>query len=353
MRGLIKSELYKLLIDGKKWLIILAVLIVKCVLCFFTMRPDVKFNHEIYRQYIDVLAETPEGLRAEYVENENERLNRILSAIQQMEDDYHRDKITLDEFKEFMRSYHDAELRYPAFEAVLEKYNTYSGLPEEKRIYYFDLNCEMLINTRGFDYFLFLATVIILTPCFCREYSGRIFSLISVTERGRGDLYFAKLISACVAALLTALLFYAADFTVYGFMYGFRYLDMPICTVRNVFCEFSGLSSVQFLLLQACVKMLWAPVAAAIICMFSVILKSAVFSTLAITATVLTPVFLVSIIPVSVARIIISAGLSGNFLSTRSGLASSFISIPAHLIVTIAAGSALWSNAHSSNEILD
>lgn len=345
MSGLIKSEMYKLLLYRKKWLIIIAAFIIKCVFAFFTMRINVGFSVEIYREYIDILSETPRESHSEYIEKEMCRLEEIISAKPQMESDYHNEIISLNEFKAYMNRYYDAEQKHPAYAAVLEKYQRYSELPPEERIYYYDLDLEMLLDYLGFDYFLFLLAVIFIVPCFCGEYSSNIHPLISVTENGHGKLYCAKIAAAIFVIAMICVVFYAADFAIYGIKFGFENCKMPIRTVRCTMLDFPTISIAQYLVLQTVIKLLFCVCLVTVICLLSVLLKSAILTAFAIAAAVLMPWLLNSLLPQWINRFTVGAGLSGALLTCSENVLCAVLSIAFHLAVSVILGCILWSRA--------
>ncbi len=342
MSGLIKSEMYKLLLDRKKWLLIIIAFGIKCTFAFFTMRINVGFSAGIYREYINILSETPEENRGEYIEKEKCRLEEIISAKAQTESDYHNDIISLDEFKAYMNSYYDAEHKQPAFEAILEKYQRYSELPDEERIYYYDLDIQALLGYLGFDYFLFLFAVIFIVPCFCGEYSCGIHPLISVTENGRGKLYFAKITAAIFVMAIISLMFCTADFAIYGIKFGFENCGMPIQTVRRTLFNFPAISIAQYLVLNTVIKVLFDVCLATVICLMSVLLKSAILTAFAVAAAVLMPWLMNSLLPQWINRISVGAGLSGTLLTCSENVLLAVLSIVFHMIITVMLGYILW-----------
>lgn len=342
MCGLIKSEMYKLLLDRKKWLLIIIAFAVKCLFAFFAMRINVGFSAGIYREYIDILSEISEENRGEYIEKEKCRLDEIISAKAQKETDYHNDIISLDEFKEYMNSFYDAEHKQPAFEALLEKYRRYSELPDEARVYYFDLEIEALLGYLGFDYLLFLFAAVFIVPCFCGEYSHGIHPLISVTENGREKLYFAKIEAAIFVMTIISLMFYMADFAVYGIKFGFENCRMPIQTVRNTLFDFPGLPIAQYLVLNTVIKISFGVCLAAVICLLSVLLKSAVLTAFAIAAAVLMLWLMNSLLSQRINRISVGVGFSGTLLTCSENVLFAVLSIVFHIVTAVFFGCVLW-----------
>lgn len=342
MSGLIKSEIYKLLFNRKKWLLIFIALIIKCIFALLAMRINVGFSADIYREYINILSETTEENRREYIEKERCRLEEVISAKTQIESDYHNGIISLDEFKAYMNRYYDAEQKQPAFEAIFEKNQRYSELPPEKRIYYYDLDFEMLFGYLGFDYLLFLLAVIFIVPCFCSEYSYGIYSLISVTENGRGKLYFAKITAAIFVMIIISIMFYTVDFAIYGIKFGFDNCEMPIQTVRCTPLDFPTLSIMRYLVLHTLIRLFFNICLITVICLLSVLLKSAIFTAFAIVAAVLMPWLLNSLLPQWINRITVSAGLSGTLLSCSENVLWAVLSIVFHLVITVIFGYVMW-----------
>lgn len=342
MNGLISSEIYKLLINRKKWLLIIVAIIGKCVFAVFTMHLNIGFSADVYRDYINILSETDEEDRGEYIQKESGRLEEIISAKAQTEENYHNDDISLDEFKAYMNKYYDAEQRQPAFAAIIEKYQRYSELPPETHIYYYDLDFEMLFGYLGFDYFLFLLAVIIIVPCFCSEYSYGIYSLISVTENGKGELYSAKITAAIFVMIIISIMFYTTDFAIYGIKFGFENCEMPIQTVRCTLLDFPALSIIQYLVLHTLIKLFFCICLVTVICLLSVLLKSAILTAFAIAATVLMPWLLNPLLPQWINRITVGAGLSGTLLTCPENVLCAVLTIVSHLIITVTFGCILW-----------
>lgn len=344
MDSLFKSEMYKLLADGKRWIVIAVVLTAKVVFLFWQLNIDVDFSPEIYRQYIDRIAEMPPRERPQYIEDRYAELNEIISVRGEKEKDYHAGKITIDEYKVYVSSYYEAVAHQPAFAAIYEKQQVYAGLPESNRVFYYDLNLELLFSSLGFDYFVFVLFIAVFVPFFCCEYSCGIFPMISVTERGGKDLLRVKLFTAVCGALLLGVLIYAADFAVYALKYGTEYFDMPIRSVRGVICGFSDFSAAQYLLLITGIKLLWTVCLTAVIGMMSMLSKNPITASLLTVAAVLMPWLLSFAFPSEINRALIGSGLSGRFICGYSDITAALISIAAHLFILSILSEKIWLN---------
>lgn len=344
MGSLFKTEMYKLLADGKRWIIIAVVLTAKVVFLFWQLNLDVDFSPEIYRQYIDRITEMPSEERSQYIENRFAELNKIISSRGEKDADYNAGKITIDEYKEYVSSYYESVAHQPAFAAIYEKQQVYAELPESNRMFYYDLNLELLFSSLGFDYFVFVLFIAVFVPLFCCEYSCGIFPMISVTERGGKDLLRVKLCTAVCGALLLGVLIYSADFAVFALKYGTEYFDMPIRSVRGVICGFSDFSAAEYFLLIMGIKLLWTVCLTAVIGMLSMLFKNSITASLLTVATVLMPWLLSFAIPSEISRVLIGSGLSGGFICNYSDIAAVLISIAAHLFVLSVLSEKIWLN---------
>lgn len=344
MGSLFKTEMYKLLVDGKRWIIIAAVLITKLIFLFWQLNLNVDFSPEIYRQYIDMIAEMPPHERPQYIEGRYAELNEIISVCGEREKDYHAGKITIDEYKVYVSSYYEAVAHQPAFAAIYEKQQIYAELPESNRVFYYDLNLELLFSSLRFDYFMFLLVIAVFVPFFCCEYSCGIFPMLSVTERGGKDLLRVKLYAAICGAFLIGILVYAADFAVFAVKYGTEYLDMPIRSVRGVICELSDFSAAQYLLLITGIKLLWTACLTAAVGMLSMLFKNPITTSLLAIAVVLMPWLLSFALPSEINRILIGSGLSGGFICGYSDIIAALISIEAHFFVLLVLSEKIWLN---------
>lgn len=256
MTRLMYYEWYKTF-GGFKWLIIVAVLIVKAVFTYQSLDVSVDFSIPIYQEYISQLSHMSLSDAENFILSENERISSILGARSEMENDYSSGRLSLDEYKAYMKTYHEAEAKSPAFNAVYQKYEQLSLLDEKNRVYFYDLEWYTFGKYLGLDFFVILLLTIFGIPIFCREHSCNTHHLNTVCKNGRVRLHLTKLVLALITGLMLGALVYSVDFAVFGLRYGFADSQMPIQAVMGYGSGADDVSVLRLFVTMTVSKVLW------------------------------------------------------------------------------------------------
>ncbi len=289
MTSLIYFECKKIF-GNFKWLILVAILIVKAVITYSSLNVSADFSIDIYKDYISTLSQMSQTEAELFVPKEAERLSGILDAKLQMENDYGSGVISLDDYKAYMKKYYEADSKISAFSVIQSRYEQYFELDRSERVWYYDLEWRAFGRMLSLDFCLLFALFIFCIPVYCREHSSGVHTLNMVSKNGRVKLHIAKLSVIIMSSLLFALLIYSVDFAVMGVKYGFENCDKPLRAMIDHGSAYDSMSILKFFVLQSLSKSLWAVCAALSLSVISVIAKNIVISTVVSAAFILIPV---------------------------------------------------------------
>lgn len=289
MTSLIYFECKKIF-GNFKWLILVGIIIVKAVITYSSLNVSADFSIEIYKDYISQLSQMSQTEAELYVPKEAQRIESIVGAKVQMENDYSSGAVTLDEYKAYMKKYYEADSKSAAFAVIQTRYEQFFELDRSERVWYYDLEWRAFGKMLSLDFCLLFALFIFCIPVYCREYSSGVHTLNMVSKNGRVKLHIAKLLVIIISSLLFALLIYSVDFAVMGAKFGLDNYDRPLRAMIDHGSAYDSMSILKFFVLQSLSKALWAVCAALSLSVISVIAKNIVISTVISAAFILIPV---------------------------------------------------------------
>ena len=314
MTRLMYYEWYKAF-GGFKWLIIVVILIIKAVFTYQSLDVSVDFSIPIYREYISELSEMSQSEAEKFILSENERINSVLGGYSEMESAYSSGKLSLEEYKAYIKIYHDAKSKSSAFNAVYQKHEQLSMLSNENRIYFYDLEWYTFGEYMGLDFFAIFLIMIFTVPIFCREHSLNTHHLNMVCKNGRTKLHITKLMLGFISGLVLGLLVYSIDFAIFGLQYGFEYSDMPIQAVMGYSHNADNVSVLGMFAAMSVSKVLWCGCLALMICGICALLRDNIRSVIMCAALLFFPMQVLKLnenSPSWLCSISILSGLSGN-----------------------------------------
>lgn len=261
-----------------KWLIVAALLLVKAVFTYNSLDVTADFSIPIYQEYIAQLSQMSQWQAEKFILNENERISSIIGAKADKENEYLSGKITLDEYKAYMKTYYEAESKSSAFGAIYQKYEQFQQIDEQSRVYFYDLEWYTFGKYLSLDFFIIFILMIFGIPVFCREHSCNTHRLNMVSRNGRRKLHSTKLVLFLIIGLMFGIAVYCLDFIVYGIRYGYANAQMPIQAVMSYSPYADNVSIQRLFVSMAIAKILWTVCLALMIAAVSALLKNNIIS---------------------------------------------------------------------------
>lgn len=277
MTDLMYYECYKTF--GRwKWLIVIAILLVKVFFTYNSLDVKANFSIPIYQEYIAQLSNMSQTDAENFILAENERISSIISARADKEKEYLSGKISLDDYKAYMKTYYEAESKSSAFNAIYEKYEQFQNIKPKNRVYFYDLEWYTFGKYLSLDFFVIFLLMIFGIPIYCREHSCNTHCLNMVSRNGRRKLHTSKLVLFLIIGLMFGIAVYSIDFIVYGIRYGYTNAQMPIQAVMGYSPYADDVSIRRLFVTMAIAKILWSICLALMIASVSAILKNNIIS---------------------------------------------------------------------------
>ncbi len=261
-----------------KWLIVIAILLVKAVFTYNSLDVSVDFSIPIYQEYIAQLSQMSHADAEQFILEENERISSIIGSRGDKESDYLSGNMTLDDYKAYMKTYYDAESKSSAFNAIYKKYEQFQQIDEKNRVYFYDLDWYTFGKYLSLDFFIIFLLMIFGIPIFCREHSCNTHCLNMVSRNGRRKLHSTKLALFLITGAIFGIAVYSLDFMVYGIRYGYENSQMPIQAVMGYSPYADNVSIRRLFITMAASKILWSVCLALMIAAVSAILKNPIIS---------------------------------------------------------------------------
>lgn len=227
-----KYECYKLFVKRKAWLLLLVFTALRLLTAFLQTNYASDYRMELYRdayfRHMEVLEGRLTEEKAAYIEAENALIRELTG--ENSEDFigcYIRGEITEDEFNERYRLRTTGYERKDAFAVINDRYRSVSQNPE--RVYFLYSNgWTGLFGNEHLDFVLLILVMLLTVPMICDEFSTGMYPLLRTAPNGGARLYAAKAGTAVLTAMLSAMLFFAAEAGFYAAVLGLPDGSFPL-----------------------------------------------------------------------------------------------------------------------------
>ena len=245
-RSLILAEAFKTLISSRFLVIVLLILTVKTWYSVETNTPVRSYADAVYKEYMTSLEGEITEEKLAYLAGERAMIDEVLMKQSAMQEAYLNEKITFEEYREYLSDYNYAYSRSELL-TVIEKHADYLIRKEAetgvKGWFLYDTGWRRMFEEDA-DLFLYAALLLLLTGSFAAEYvskssSGGFAQLLRSTKNGRHKTFWAKLISSGMIAVILALLTEAVDAAVIAKGYVLPAADAPLLSVEH-FADVTG-----------------------------------------------------------------------------------------------------------------
>lgn len=224
-------EIKKYIFNKVVIFVILGFVLMKCLISFLSLKIDVPYGINIYKEYMErwdgVLTET----KAAQIEAENERLSTIMQLFEEKQTQYINGEIGFEEFNEYTEEYNLSHSQKQAFEPVYAKYLYFTGVEDEVEFFY-DLEIIEFIELFRTDFALMLVLCFVINIVYDLENHSDISVIIRSLPEGRQIFQRNKIIVAVSFAVIITLIFCGIDIALYGYKYSFVNWDRTIHSIQ-------------------------------------------------------------------------------------------------------------------------
>jgi len=316
--SLILAEVFKTLISSRFIVIVLLILCVKTWYSYDTNMPASSYTDMVYKEYMTLLEGEVTEEKLTYLAEERAMINETLAKQSMMQQAYVDEKITFDEYREYLSDYNYAYSRSDLL-SVIENHADYLADKEAET----GIRGWFLYDTGWYkmyaedaDLFLYAVILLLLTGSFAAEYvskssAGGFAQLLRSTKNGRHKTFWAKLISSGMIALILAILTGTVDTAVIILGYDLPAMNAPLVSMQMFADVTSGITVAQYFAVFFIMRMAGALLMAMLICALSELLARYI--------PVLGTAVILTLLPALCAYFGLSAAEHVNFLNLLAG----------------------------------
>ncbi len=208
--GIFASELYKVLISSRIFIILAVLLLTKVLITANRFEYQNSYHDAIYREYMTDLEGPLDEKKAERISSIRRELYEVILKKDAMESSYKSGEISADEYSDYLSEYHYSVDRANVFSEISEHTNYIVEMEENgvRAEFVYDTGWKKLLSSET-DIMLYIAVLLISAYIFTSEYksqssSGSFASILRTTRYGRERTFAAKIAVALLSALVFA-----------------------------------------------------------------------------------------------------------------------------------------------------
>lgn len=271
------AELKKALFSNRSVFIVLCAFLAQAVVSFIPKFVDHPYSVEIYKSYTTKLEGDFTEEKAGYIRARLDEINQIAAQYQQMQDEYIKGALTLEEYSEYTYEYNVAMSEITSVKYLAEKVDYWENAEEFKKEIFFDTDWQDFFDGIGFNFIVLIAILCIVIPVFDKEFSASSLSHILTSKRGKTFLCFCKISVAVILTFLFSVCMSMLQLGINIYQNGIDFWDKSLCNILN-YSGFGDVSIIEYFLTDAAIKAICLSMNAVVICLISVTCRSTVFS---------------------------------------------------------------------------
>ncbi|WP_291236540.1 hypothetical protein [Frisingicoccus sp.] len=289
------SELYKLIISSKLFLVIAILFLVKLSIVYIDFHSTKSFADEIYNYYTNELSGPIDEEKRTYISNERKYILETLNNYASMSDAYANGEISLDDYRAYLSDYNYAFSHDEIFKQIESHVSYIDKMANEGKEAWFvyDTGWKKLL-TRGFDWSLYALVLILCSNVFAAEYNTRTSSegfhqILRTTKHGRKKTFYQKVRTVVTLSLIFSFIWTVIDYIAVLMAYKLPQINAPIWSIE-IFSDIEyNINIWQFAVLSAFVKLHAYMVLAILTTSFSLISQKSSSTIIYITMLTLIP----------------------------------------------------------------
>lgn len=266
-------ELKKLL--RHRWIIIITALAVEVMLAFLSGGYRHPYSPVVYRQYTELLSGDHTPQKREYIFARQEEINETIAAHDRLENDYHSDRITLEEFIAHNKKYNEALAERQTVEYLARKCERFEELGEGR--YFYDTDWSDLFSYRSYALTTAVLLLMLIPSVFCTEYSAKMYDVLRTSRRGKERLAVTKLMICATVMFVLSLMVSGVELAVFAMRYTMSGMSEPMQSIMG-FEAYGSVSLIGAFLRSSLMRAASFAVCAVVICLISVLTESRLFT---------------------------------------------------------------------------
>ena len=294
----INHELFKAFVTGKGYIIILIALIIGYNSIYFE---ELRFNEDdaYYNSYLAVLSGKLDEERVNFVEEENERFERLPEEFANVYNSYQEDEITLQEYNQKTSELEAFALKGKAFQNVYDYYQYLLEIKETKGLevgFVNKISSDYIFDNKSRDIINGILYTVLLILCLCvifpNDYKNNMIAILKCTKNGRFRLFACKHAVAYIIAFILMVIIYLPQYINLIKNYNVENWNVPIQSIM-MFRNFNiPVSVVTFIILNILIQFLGILIMANCILFLSLIIKRHSLAILAASAVFVCPMLI-------------------------------------------------------------
>ena len=213
--------------------VIVGMILLKVLVSYFSLNISVPFSEVVYERYLVTWDGKLNEAKADEIEDENSRLDYIISNYSILEEQYHNGEIEFKEYYECAKEHDKAKTEQDAFLPVYAKYQYYQTVDENVEFFY-DLEILEFAELFKKDVILILLLCVIVSLVTDIDINRELYSVIKSQPRGRKEFNITKICGVAFISAIMAFIFVGLDVLVYAFRYSFENWDRTIYSIQRL-----------------------------------------------------------------------------------------------------------------------
>lgn len=226
-------ELRKYLQNKMIIFIIIGMMLLKALVSYFSLNISEPFSEVVYERYLVTWDGKLNETKANEIEEENTRLDYIISNYPILEEQYHNGEINFKEFYECAKEHDKAKTEQDAFIPVYAKFQYYQTTDEHVEFFY-DLEILEFVELFKKDVILVLLLCVTVSIVTDLDINRELYSVIKSQPKGRKEFNVTKICGVAFISAIMAFLFIGLDVLVYAFRYSFENWDRTIYSIQSL-----------------------------------------------------------------------------------------------------------------------
>ena len=242
------------------------------------------YSDAIYKEYMTALSGELTDAKRGFIADERAYINSITDIKDEMLEKYLNEKISFEEYREYITEYNYAYSRSELFKRVEEHAHYIEQTAEQKNIdawFVYDTRWIKLFH-RGFDIILYIMLLLLFSGKFADEYSeksssGSFAQILRTAKNGRKRTFYSKLVSALTITAILTIIFNAVDLIIIFKNYDLPAINAPLVSMQSFAAINGGVTIMQYLIIYFLTSLIANSLFTAFVCGLSALLKKTVF----------------------------------------------------------------------------
>lgn len=301
---------FKKLLTARTFILFAAALLVQFGALFIPSLHERGYSPEVYKRYLSTLSGEFTEEKYAAIKARNYEITEIIACHDELVTAYQNGELSLKEFSEHNFSYTKALSERETVEFLMRKSDYFKTIGGEC-VYFYDTDWDDFLRNNGLNFIVAFVVIFITIPIFCSEFQSNACSMLFTSLKGTTELCLCKIAVAVTTAFLIAMSIFSTRF----FYFCFLHNDFGSWQIRNImdYSAYGDLTIKDFYFLDSIIKSaIWA-VDAMLICVFSCLTRSSLFTVFFAAFFIFTPALLPTLSVGNSRYVFLGTGLSEGY----------------------------------------